>query len=103
MPQPAHSAARRAIVEVCRRLYDRGLIAGQDGNVSMRVADDLVLVTPAGCSKVDVRAAELVTLHLDGTPAGRLGGVNKASSEVRLHLGMMPDDLKGIRNGALRI
>ena len=26
-----------------------------------------------------------------------------SESEVRLHLGMMPDDLKGIRNGALRI
>ena len=86
MPQPAHGAARREIVEVCRRLYDRGLIAGQDGNVSVRVADDLVLVTPAGFSKVDVRAADLVTLHLDGRLVGRRSAEATASSEVRVHL-----------------
>ena len=87
MPQPAFGAARRAIVEVCRRLYDRGLIAGQDGNVSVRVAHDQVLVTPSGFSKVDVRTTDLVSLHLDGTPSGRVNAPARvASSEVRLHL-----------------
>ena len=86
VPQPSYGAARREIVAVCRRLYERGLIAGQDGNVSVRVADDVVLVTPAGFSKVDVRAADLVTLHLDGTPPGRLREGKTPSSEVRVHL-----------------
>ena len=35
--------ARREIVQVCRRLYDRGLIAGPDGNVSVRLPGDRVL------------------------------------------------------------
>jgi len=45
---------RREIVRVCKRLYERGLIAGPDGNVSVRLPGDRVLVTPSGMSKVDV-------------------------------------------------
>ena len=46
-------SVRREVVRVCRRLYERGLIAGPDGNVSVRLPGDRVLVTPAGLSKVD--------------------------------------------------
>src|SRR5918911_2152685 len=76
-------AVRLEIVEVCRRLYERGLIAGQDGNVSVRVADDRVLVTPAGMSKVDVRPDDLVEVTLLGE---RLRGYRQPSSEVSVHL-----------------
>lgn len=71
------------IVTVCRRLYDRGLIAGQDGNVSVRLDGEHILVTPAGLSKVDVTADSLVELTLDGSPV-TLG--RSASSEVGMHL-----------------
>jgi ribulose-5-phosphate 4-epimerase/fuculose-1-phosphate aldolase len=37
---------REELVAVCRRLADCQLIAGQDGNVSVRVGDDRLLVTP---------------------------------------------------------
>src|SRR4029450_4069298 len=74
---------RREIVQVCRRLYDRGLIAGPDGNVSVRLAGDRVLVTPAGMSKVDVTEEDLVELSLDGQ---HRRGAKRASSEVAVHL-----------------
>ena len=84
-------AARREIVEVCRRLWERGLIAGPDGNVSVRVAAGRVLVTPTGMSKVDVRPADIVELPLGGTPPAsraRRGtrAARRASTEVGLHL-----------------
>ncbi len=81
-------ALRREIVQVCRRLYDRGLIAGPDGNVSVRIAPDRLLVTPAGMSKVDVAPDDLVELSLDpdGPGAGRRPrGTRRASSEVAMH------------------
>lgn len=71
------------IVTVCRRLYDRGLIAGQDGNVSVRLDSGHILVTPSGLSKVDVTTDSLVELTLDGSPV-TLG--RSASSEVGMHL-----------------
>ena len=74
---------RREVVRVCRRLYERGLIAGPDGNVSVRLPGDRVLVTPAGMSKVDVTEDDLVELALDGE---HRRGSKRASSEVAVHL-----------------
>lgn len=74
---------RREVVRVCARLYERGLIAGQDGNVSVRLAGDRILVTPAGLSKVDVTPESLVVVALDGT---RVEGALEPSSEVGMHL-----------------
>lgn len=71
------------ICTICRRLYERGLIAGQDGNVSVRVGDDRVLVTPAGLSKVDLRPEDLVEIGLDGTVRD---GTRQPTSELAVHL-----------------
>ncbi|HEU4564965.1 MAG TPA: class II aldolase/adducin family protein [Gemmatimonadaceae bacterium] len=76
-------AARREVVRVCRRLYERGLIAGQDGNVSVRLDADLILVTPSGLSKVDVREDDLVEVTLGGE---QVGGERRATSELAVHL-----------------
>ncbi|MFL5619001.1 MAG: class II aldolase/adducin family protein [Gemmatimonadaceae bacterium] len=71
------------VVAVCCRLYDRGLIAGQDGNVSVRLPSGHILVTPSGLSKVDVTPDALVEL----TPEGKqVTGDLSASSEVGMHL-----------------
>lgn len=79
----AHREAREAIVDVCRRLWQAGLIAGPDGNVSVRLRDGNVLVTPSGLSKVDVLPEQLAMLTLDGD---QVAGPLPASSEVRMHL-----------------
>ena len=71
------------IVAVCCRLYDRGLIAGQDGNVSVRLRGGHILVTPAGLSKVDVGVDDLVELTPEGKQVTR---GRSASSEVGMHL-----------------
>ncbi len=76
-------SAKRNIIQVCQRLYERGLIAGPDGNVSVRLGPDRVLVTPAGMSKVDVGIDDLVEITLEGK---RIRGGRRASSEVAVHL-----------------
>lgn len=70
-------------MDVCRRLYDRGLIAGPDGNVSVRIGPDRVLATPAGMSKVDVRPADLVEISPAGEPRH---GRRAPSTEILMHL-----------------
>jgi len=74
---------RRGIVRVCKRMWERGLIAGPDGNVSVRITYDHVLVTPAGFSKASVEENDLVLVTLDGK---RIGGKHEASSELAMHL-----------------
>lgn len=80
---PGVIAARREIITVCRRLWERGLIAGPDGNVSVRLTRDRILVTPAGMSKIDVRSDDLVEVGSDGS---HLRGRRRASTELAVHL-----------------
>jgi hypothetical protein len=74
---------RRGIVRVCKRMYERGLIAGPDGNVSVRITYEHVLVTPQGFSKATVEENDLVLVTLDGK---RVGGRHEPSSELGMHL-----------------
>jgi L-fuculose-phosphate aldolase len=72
-----------AIAMVCRRLHERGLVAGPDGNVSVRFRDGSILVTPSGMSKVDVTPDDLVLVDAEGRV---LEGKGNPSSELRMHL-----------------
>jgi L-fuculose-phosphate aldolase len=73
----------REIVRACRRLYERGLIAGSEGNVSARLTDDVILATPAGRCKGDLQPRDLVEVRLDGTPRKK---DRVPSTEIRMHL-----------------
>jgi L-fuculose-phosphate aldolase len=74
-------ALRCEIAEVGRRLYARGLVAGNEGNVSARCGDRL-LVTPGGACKGFLSAGDIVTTDLEGRP--QAGG--HASSEIQMHV-----------------
>jgi L-fuculose-phosphate aldolase len=71
------------ICEVGKRLYDKGLIAGSEGNISCRTREGKFLITPSGLCKGTLKPEELVTLTASG---GYDGGTLKPSSEYRLHL-----------------
>ena len=73
----------REIVLCCRRLWQAGLIAGQDGNITVRYQPDRLLVTPRGLLKADLNPEDLVEVDLEGR---HLGGSRQASTELDLHL-----------------
>jgi L-fuculose-phosphate aldolase len=74
---------RAEMLEVCRLLWQRGLIAGRDGNVSARVAGGHILVTPSGLAKRECEDDDLVVVDARGV---HLSGSRTASSELELHL-----------------
>lgn len=76
------STARTQMVEICRRLYDKGLIAAGDGNVSMKLDDERVLVTPSGFHKGFIQPDDLIITDLHGK---RLKGRHNPSSEFLMH------------------
>jgi L-fuculose-phosphate aldolase len=78
------SAAARRMALCCRQLAARGLIAGRDGNLSVRIGTERVLVTPTGYLKSLVTAADMVEVDLEGRPRRR--GSRKPTSELDLHL-----------------
>lgn len=72
---------RDAIVEIGRRLYARGLISGNEGNVSLREGD-VLWVTPAGVCKGFLTPDMIVKADLQGR---QLEGRLRVSSEVQMH------------------
>jgi L-fuculose-phosphate aldolase len=75
--------AGRLIVRCCRRLWEAGLIAGADGNVSVLLAPGRLLVTPRGLLKADLSPLDLVEVDLAGR---HRRGFRKATTELDLHL-----------------
>lgn len=60
-----------------------GLIAGQDGNVAVRVGEDRALVTGAGLLKAEVTPEDIVEVDLSGQ---HVRGHRRASTELDMHL-----------------
>lgn len=75
-------AARLAICEVGRAMWQRSMVAANDGNISVRVGDQIVC-TPTGVSKGFLTPEGLTVVGLDGTI---ISGANRPSSEVKMHL-----------------
>ena len=74
---------RADIVEIGRRLHDRGFVASNDGNISVRLDDDRLLTTPTGVSKGFMTPDMMVTTDLTGR---KLTGDRQPSSEILMHL-----------------
>lgn len=72
-----------AILHVGRRMYDRGYVAANDGNISVRVSKDRVLVTPTGMSKGFLVRSDLVVVDMAGR---KISGKREPTSEVKMHL-----------------
>ena len=72
MPRPNLVLLRRQLVEIGRRLHEKGLIVAAEGNLSVRLGGHGFLVTPAGVSKGSLRVQALLEVDLLGrTPRGR--------------------------------
>ena len=73
---------RAAICEVGARLWQKGLISGNEGNITARTGPDTVLATPSGLSKGHLLPDQMVEIDLEGNPTG--GGA--PSTEIKIHL-----------------
>lgn len=73
-------AIRADVVEVGRRLYAKGFVAGNEGNMSVRAGDRLY-VNPGGVCKGSLQPDDVVATDLEGRPLA--GG--RATSEILMH------------------
>lgn len=76
------AAARQEIVSVARSLFDRGLASGSSGNISVKLDDGTVLLTPTNASLGRLDADRISHLAEDGA---LLSG-DPPSKEAFLHL-----------------
>ena len=71
------------IIEVGHRLVQKGLVVGTWGNISCRVEEGVILVTPSGRDYLSLKPKDLVLVNLSGRV---LDGALAPSSELPLHL-----------------
>jgi len=82
---------RADLVRVCRLIYEKGWVAMNDGNVSIRLDANRILCTPTAISKGRVEADDLIICDSNGK---KVDGRRDGTSEIAMHLtvyGMRPD------------
>lgn len=83
MRYPGEAEGRKLIVDIGRRMYEKDFVAANDGNISLKIGDDLVLATPTNVSKGYMTEDMMILMRTDGTV---LSEGCKPSSEIRMHL-----------------
>jgi L-fuculose-phosphate aldolase len=73
---------REDIVRVCHLIYQKGWVAANDGNVSVRLDDNRILCTPTALSKGMVKAEDLIICDLNGN---KIEGRLDRTSEIAMH------------------
>jgi L-fuculose-phosphate aldolase len=79
----SHQAACAAVLAAARRMSETGLTTGTSGNVSARLDDGQIVITPSSVPYDEMTAADLVLLSPDGE---QVAGSRAPSSEKLLHL-----------------
>ncbi|MBN1292562.1 MAG: class II aldolase/adducin family protein [Candidatus Latescibacteria bacterium] len=74
---------REQICEVGRRVWLKGWVASNDGNISMKLDDTNIITTPTGVSKGFMSPDMLVKIDMDGNVRS---GYMKPSSESKIHI-----------------
>jgi len=72
----------QTICEIGERLYRFGHVVANDGNISVRVAENLIVTTPTGVCKGDMSPEMMVFVDSAGTVLSD----GKPSSELPMHL-----------------
>ncbi len=86
---------KKEIVQIGRRMYERGYVASNDGNISLRLDDDSVLITPTDVSKGFMKPEDIIVVDMKGN---LLEGKKRPSSETHMHLHIYRDrpDVKSV-------
>jgi L-fuculose-phosphate aldolase len=75
--------AKDIICEIGKRMYMKGYVASNDGNISIKCGENEIWVTPTGVSKGFMTPDMMVKLDMDGRI---IEGNSKPSSEIKMHL-----------------
>ncbi len=83
MPKASHALLRKELVQAGRLLYQKNLVVAAEGNISLKLEKDRILVTPSGLNKGFLSEKELVVVDSSGK---KISGYLNPSSELKMHL-----------------
>lgn len=76
---------KKQICEIGKRIYDRGMVASNDGNISVKLSDNEFLCTPTGVSKGFMTPEYICKVDARGNVIQANKGF-KPSSEIKMHM-----------------
>lgn len=88
---PEIQSLKERICQIGQRIWNKGYVDGNGGNITVRVGDNLVLCTPTLISKGFMTPDDLCLVDLDGN---QVAGTRPRTSEVNTHLGIMRHEPK---------
>jgi L-fuculose-phosphate aldolase len=74
---------REDIVEIGRLVYQKGWVAANDGNITIRMGRDRILATPTGVSKGMMKPDDLIIVDMKGN---KIEGRKERTSEILMHI-----------------
>lgn len=88
---------KQLIVDIGKRIWTRGYVAANDGNITVRISKNEILTTPTGVSKGFMSPDMIIKIDMDGNVITRNTGY-KPSSEIKMHLEVYKErsDINGV-------
>ena len=74
---------RDDIIKIGRLIYEKGWVAANDGNISVRMDQDRLLATPTAVSKGLMEPDDLIVCDMQGN---KIQGRRERTSEIAMHL-----------------
>ncbi len=87
--EPREGALRQEIVRIGQLMYEQGLLCGFEGNLSVRLSPDRILITPSGLHKGLLRPEQLLIVDASGRLLGYQTEARqklRPTSELPMHL-----------------
>lgn len=86
---------REDLLKVCRLIYEKGWVAMNDGNVSIRLDENRILCTPTAVSKGLLEADDIIVCDMSGQ---KVEGRRERTSEIAMHITVyeMRPDIKAV-------
>lgn len=76
---------KKQICDIGKRIYNRGMVASNDGNISVKISDNEFLCTPTGVSKGFMTPEYICKVDAQGNVIQANAGF-KPSSEIKMHM-----------------
>ena len=77
------SELKNELIETGRLLYEKGMLAGSDGNLSAKIDENRLLISRSGVAKGRLQSGDFVEIDFDGK---QVSGDGKPSTEAAMHL-----------------
>lgn len=75
------ASPKQQIIQVCTRLNQKNMLAATDGNVSIKISDNEILITPTGVNKAFISESDIAVITMDNKVVS-----GKPSGDAHMHL-----------------